>query len=443
MGFRFPLIVISILSTLSIPALAQRDISINIYNDGFSQVTERRTVDIAEGATGIPFYDIAEKIDPGSITVDAAGLDVKWIDYRYDFVSADRLLFKFIDKEIQFRKNDSLVTGRLIRYDSKYLFVATEGWPGKVSIYEREDLKNIELPELPGGLVSRPMIDVGFAPGPAEGKEITLSYLTTGLSWSAEYRLAYDDGDKAEFSSWINLDNDCGLSFPESEIYLVAGKVDRAKPQPGSGGESEGGKKGLTEASSMEPMIDYHRFKLPFKTAVGEKESKQAVLFAPTDVAVDHYYKYEWSETKSDVKSVIAFMNDEKSGLGMALPPGRISIYDRGSGAFLGSGEFDGAPANEKAEITIGTAFDIKAQRKRTDHRKLSRNKNQDSFEIEIRNHKADEIKMIVTEKLYGYWKIVDKSDDFAKKDFQTVEFEITVPAGETKKIEYTVEYSY
>ena len=443
MLYRFGQAMIASLMVLAVPARAQRDISINIYNDGFSQITEKRVIDISEGQDQIAVYDIAEKIDPASISVAGDGFDVKWIDYRYDFVSAERLLYKFLDKKIQFRKGDSLITGILIQYDIKYLFVAPSGWPGPVSMYDRDELKNIDLPELPEGLVSRPMINIGFVPGREGEKEITLSYLAAGLGWSTEYRIGFDGKSGAEFSGWVNLDNQCGLSFPEAEISLVAGKVDRAKPSAGSADKSQNGEIGETGKSPMEPLVDYHRYKLPFKTAVGEKESKQAVLFPAKKIPVDHYYSYKWSETKSDVKSVISFKNDSKSGLGMALPPGRISIYDTNSGVFLGSGEFNGAPAEEKAEIVIGTAFDIKAERKRIDHKKLGRNRNSDTFEIEIRNHKSENAKVIVTEELYGYWEIVEKNADFLKKDFQTVEFEVAIPAGEMKKIAYTAEYSY
>ncbi len=435
--------VVFLVPALTRTASGQRDIAINVYNDGFSQITEKRSIDLEKGQSRIRIYDIAENIDPGSITVEGNGFEVRWIDYRYDFVSAERLLHRFIGREIQFRKTDSLIAGILIRYDSKYLFMAQAGWPGPVSIYEREDLKNIELPELPDGLESRPTINIGIDGAKVGRGLLTVSYMTTGLSWNTEYRLGYDGKIKAEFSGWVNLDNQCGLSFPPASISLVAGKIEREKATPGSGDRAPEGSEGVTAESTLEPLVDYHRYQLPFKAPLGEKESKQVVLFSPKEIEVDHFYRYEWSETKSDVKSVVAFNNDNKSGLGFPLPPGRMSIYDSESGVFLGSGKFEGAPADEKTEIVIGTAFDIKAERRRVDHRKLGRNKNEDSFEIELRNHKSEEAKVAVWEELYGYWEITEKSDDFEKRDFQRIEFEVTVPAGKTRKITYSVEYSY
>lgn len=434
--------VVAVLMTAG-RACAQREITINIYNDGFSQVTEERQVATESGAQEIELQDITENVDPGSIALSADGIDVRWIDYRYDFVSAERLLYRFIGHEVQIQKGDSLIKGVLVRYDDDYLFLGARGWPGPVSIFERDDLKNIDLPELPEGLVSRPTIAAGIESPESKTAQLRLSYLTTGLGWRAEYRLEYDGGEKGNFSGWVNLDNQSGISFPDATVILVAGQVERAEPTKGSAEMFAAGRAGESADVPMEPLVDYHRYGLPFKVSVGEKESKQAALFQPLSMKVEHYYRYKWSETKSAVKSVISFENSEESGLGFPLPPGRISIMDRATGTFLGSGEFEGAPAGEEAEVFMGTAFDIKAERKRMDHRKISRNRNSDTMEIEIRNHKAKDITLVIEEELYGYWEIIEKSDDFTKKDFQTVEFEINVPGGGEKVVTYTVEYSY
>lgn len=422
---------------------ADRNVTINIYNGGFSQVTEKRIIKLVRGKNDLKLSDIAEKIDPGSITLNGADLDIQWLDYRYDFVSLDRLLHKFIDKEIKFQKGDSVYNGILIRYDKDYIYVAQNGWPGAVSIYEIDDLKKIILPHFPEGLVSRPVINARVNSKKTGQEKIEISYLTTGLGWQTEYHLILDNKNKAELSGWVNLDNQCGVSFPEATIVLVAGQVEREKPTAGGDIWTESGEKDKTIKSALEPLVDYHRYTLSFKTPLKEQETKQAAMFQPLNIKVDRYYKYQWSETKSDVKSIVAFKNDGSSGLGFALPPGRISIYDKKSDTFLGSGIFEGAPAGEKTKVFIGTAFDIKAERKRIDHKKIARDKNADTFEIKIRNHKPEKVKVVIAEELYGYWEIVEKSDDFTKKDFQTIEFEITVPAGEEKIVTYTVEYGY
>ncbi len=113
--------VVLLLATVAAVS-AERDIAINIYNDGFSQITEKRTVVLDKGQEIIELSDIAEKIDPGSITITSDDFEIKWIEYQYDFVSAERLLHKFVGNEIQIQKGDSLIKGILVRYDKKYIF---------------------------------------------------------------------------------------------------------------------------------------------------------------------------------------------------------------------------------------------------------------------------------------------------------------------------------
>lgn len=437
-----PAILVSMIM-ITIAWSAEREITINIYNGGFSQVTENREVNLTKNLTEIELHDIAEKIDPGSISIKGKNFDVRTIDYRFDLVSADRLLHKYIGKEISFKKDDSLYSGILLSFEKKYLFIAREGINGPVSVYERDDFKYVNLPSLPEGLITRPMICALVDPKKSGQQELELSYLTTGLGWQAEYHLIYDSNTKADLDGWVNLDNQCGISFPKASIVLVAGQVEREKPTAGSAEQFETGKMDVASKLKLEPLLDYHRYKLPFKTTLGEMETKQAVMFNVDEIKVDRFYKYQWSETKSDVKSIITFQNDNKSGLGFPLPPGRISIFDKKTNSFLGSGAFEGVPAGEKAEVFLGTAFDIKAERKRIEHKKISRNKNADTFEIKIRNHKNETIKIIIAEELYGYWNIIEKSDDYIKKDFQNIEFEVTIDAGAEKVITYTVEYSY
>ena len=421
----------------------ERSIAINIYNDGFSQVTEIRQVKLVQGINNLEFYNIAEKIDPGSINLSGDGFEIRTVDYRFDLVSGDRLLRRFIGQEIEFRKDDSLYSGTLFNFDDDYLYIGLKGGAGAIAIFERDDFKYVDLPSLPEKLVTRPMISAIINSNSSGTSEFNLSYLTSGLSWQAEYQLAYDGDISADLTGRVNLDNQTGTAFPGAEVILIAGQTEREEPAVNTSGDAEQGEAYKPRKSRLEPLVDYYRYKLPFTTDLGAMESKQAMMLEQMTIEVERYYKYQWSETKSDVKSILSFKNESGPGPAVPLPSGRISIYDKESGAFLGSGKFDDTPVGEKAEIYLGTAFDIAAERKRIDHKKISRNKNSDTFEIKIRNHKPEKAKIIVAEELYGYWDIIEKSDDYKKEDFQNIEFEILVEPGQEKTLTYTVEYSY
>jgi len=68
-----------------------------------------------------------------------------------------------------------------------------------------------------------------------------------------------------------------------------------------------------------------------------------------------------------------------------------------------------------------------------------------ESFEIKLRNRKSEPVEIRVVEPLYRWnnWEITRKSDDFTKKDSQTIEFRVPVKPDEEKIVSYTVHYSW
>ena len=82
----------------SITARDTRHISLTIYNGGFGSVNEHRTIDIKQGQTEIIYADVAKKIEIDSLLV--TGLNVCEFNYDFDLVGRDRLLMKYIDRDV-------------------------------------------------------------------------------------------------------------------------------------------------------------------------------------------------------------------------------------------------------------------------------------------------------------------------------------------------------
>ena len=82
----------------SITARDTGHISLTIYNGGFGSVNEHRTIDIKQGQTEIIYADVAKKIEIDSLLVTA--LNVCEFNYDFDLVGRDRLLMKYIDRDV-------------------------------------------------------------------------------------------------------------------------------------------------------------------------------------------------------------------------------------------------------------------------------------------------------------------------------------------------------
>jgi hypothetical protein len=68
-----------------------------------------------------------------------------------------------------------------------------------------------------------------------------------------------------------------------------------------------------------------------------------------------------------------------------------------------------------------------------------------ESFEIALRNHKEQAVKVIVKETLFRafQWEITASSDKWEKQDARTIHFPVDVPANGEKKVTYTVQYTW
>jgi hypothetical protein len=98
--------------------------------------------------------------------------------------------------------------------------------------------------------------------------------------------------------------------------------------------------------------------------------------------------------------------------------------------------------------LHIGNAFDLVGERRRTDFRVDSGNhRASESFEITLRNRKKEPAEISVVEHLYRWtnWEIrpKERSQDFEKKDAQTIEFRVPLKPDEEKKVTYMVRYSW
>ncbi|PYX79624.1 MAG: hypothetical protein DMG70_27145 [Acidobacteria bacterium] len=62
-----------------------------------------------------------------------------------------------------------------------------------------------------------------------------------------------------------------------------------------------------------------------------------------------------------------------------------------------------------------------------------------------MRNHKKELVQIQLVEHLYRWtnWKIAENSDDYRKKDAQTVEFPVTIAPDGEQVVTYTVHYSW
>jgi hypothetical protein len=113
---------------------------------------------------------------------------------------------------------------------------------------------------------------------------------------------------------------------------------------------------------------------------------------------------------------------------------------------FVGENVISHTPKDETVRVYTGNAFDIVAERTRTDfHVDNGQRFIDESYQIKLRNHKKEPVKVQVVEHMYRCenWTITAKSIGYAKKDSHTVEFTASIPPDGEQVVTYSVHYTW
>jgi hypothetical protein len=193
-------------------------------------------------------------------------------------------------------------------------------------------------------------------------------------------------------------------------------------------------------------FFEYHIYVLDAPATVADRETKQLALFPSAEAGVTKVLTYDGQRDPTKVAVQLEFENSRTNGLGMALPAGKVRVYKEdadGALEFAGEDRIDHTPRDEQVRLTVGNSFDVVGERKRTEYRKLGSRAQEEIFEIQIRNHKDEQVQVKVVEHLFGDWKILSAEPQYEKKDAQTVEFPVTVPADGEVTVTYSVQTSW
>jgi len=421
-----------------------QDVSVTVYNQNLGLVKETREVQLKKGHFTLEAADVAARIDPTSVHLKLNGASILDQNFEYDLVSRERLMERYLDQEIEvFTENGDMFTGTLLSASGSQLILQAKD--GQVQIVSPDAVRDVRFGELPGGLRTRPTL-VWSLIGDKSGKQnAELSYLTQGMTWHAEYvAVTNDDNDNLELSSWVSIENRSGATYKDAKLKLMAGDVQvvRGTPLDGRGITTMEMAQKAAPAFEEKAFFEYHLYTLQRPATLKDRQIKQIALFDPATVNAKREYIYQAQRDPKKVKVNLVFDNDDKAGLGIPLPAGKVRVYQEdsdGSLEFIGEDLIDHTPRDEEVRLVVGSAFDISVERDMTEVKRLADRVRDESFRIKLRNHKDEDIEVTVVETIWGDWEILESSCDYTKKNASTIEFKISVKADDETVITYRV----
>ena len=432
-------------SASSAKAGAARDVAVTVYNDNLGVVKDKRPFTLASGVSDLRFTDVASAIDPTSVHLRAIGrspIEILWQDYRYDLVSTDKLLERYVDQPIDVAtKDDQVKRGTLLSFDPGSLVLQDAG--GGLTLLNRGEVRQVGLKELPKGLITRPTLVWRVKSESAGDQPLEVSYMTGGMSWHAEYVAVLDEAETSlDVQGWASVENHSGATYDDAKIKLVAGSINRAQPPRPMYDKGMMAVRASEAGMQERAFFEYHIYEVPLRATLSNNEVKQLGLLNASNVKATKRYTYDATRDNDNVMVTVEFENSQASGLGMPLPEGVVRVFKRdtdGSLELAGEDRIKHTPKNERVRLSVGNAFDLGVERKQTDYKQVTPRLVEQSFEITLRNHKNDSVDVTVAEHAGGDWEILKSSHPFTKKDATTFEFVVKCAPEKPVVVTYTL----
>jgi hypothetical protein len=438
-------------ASLAPPAMdamaAEKALSITIYNDDVALIQEEREIDVKGGRQRIEFQDVSAQIRPETVSLTAGDIAIIEQNFDFDLLTPAKLMEKAVGQDITIvRVNPA--TGAETREVAQVL--ATNG--GVVlKIGQRiEVLRDDGLPvrvifdKVPDNLRARPTLSVTISSPHAGTRPASLSYLSSGLGWQADYVALYDEeGGKIDVQGWVTLTNSSGTTYENAKTLLVAGSPGRIgaapqnawrPPQPRSSISQAG-----TESGSRERLGDYYLYPLAERTTIANSQTKQVSFLDVHGVPAEHGYEFRnrWlgtAEVPQSAKSIYRFSTSARAGLGDQLPAGTLRFYmrdKRGDAQFIGESRIEHTPMGSALSLATGDAFDVKVRAVVDKRTRLAGNDWQTDMRYELSNALPRPVTVdVIQDGLWGDSRIIAESQKGTRRSAETAAWAVNVPAN-------------
>jgi hypothetical protein len=316
--------------------------------------------------------------------------------------------------------------------------------------------------QVPASLRARPTLSVTVQSDGGGPRLVTLTYLTPGLGWAADYVALFDEANgRMDVQGWVTLTNNSGTPYVNASTLLVAGSVGQTQnrynsfgryspppPPPPPGGLVRAG----TETAGRERLGDFYLYPLAERTTIADKQTKQVSFLDVHNTPALRAYEFNngWLTTSDEPMSastVLRFSSSRNQGLGDALPAGTVRVYQRdarGNPQFVGEHAIGHTPMGSAIGLVTGQAFDIKVRPVVEERTRLSPSRWKTRMRYTLTNASPKPITVDLFQSgLVGDTRVVAESMDSKRENADQVHWTVPVPANGEATVTATFDSRY
>ena len=429
------------------PALAaEPGLSVTIYANNQALVQDGRTLELKGGRQTIEFKNVSAQIRPETVSLTASGLGIIEQNFDYDLLSPAKMMEKAVGHVVTI-VHINPATGAESREQAEVL-ATNDGVVLKIG--DRiEVLRDDGLPtrvifdKLPENLRASPTLSVTVDAASAGARPATLSYLTPGLGWRADYVALFDEAaGKIDVQGWITLTNSSGTTYDNAQTLLVAGSptlLGQSNPYPSRLRQRASMVSAGTESSNRERLGDYYLYPLAERTTIANQQTKQVSFLDVRSAPASHGYEYRvgWMQTTDDPQSaqtLYRFSTSASGGLGDQLPAGVVRFYikdKKGSPQFIGENQIGHTPMGSELSLATGDAFDVKVKSVVEHRDSISLLRWKTAMRYTLTNASPKPVTVALYQQgLWGDTRILTESQKSRRDSADEAEWDVEVPAN-------------
>lgn len=444
--------------TVSVPETARESLTLTLYQNGAALVADSRHAAVPEGVSRVVLEGLPSAIIADSAVLHGDDLSVRSQTIHAELPSTQQLLAASVGQEVSIEITDP-DTGAVVETRRARVLA-----PPPAAIYEIDGKIHTSLggapvfDALPEGVHLKPTWS-GTVRADHPLEAVTLTYLTGGLSWEADYIATLSpDGSTMDLDARATIRNDSGATFSDAEVGLVAGEVQRPAEGPVLGSAPRA-MKAMAEMSAApvadaarEQLSAFHLYTLEGPVDLPAGAVVQPALMTARDVPVETRYVSDnglalvhgrQSEPQPmPVEARLTFENSKQDNLGMPLPGGRVRVLrpdSTGTLRLVGTDTMQHMAEGREVSLTLGRSFDVTAERVQTNFERLSDRVTQTSHRVTLRNGRDEAVTVQVAETIPGDWTMVEESHAHESPSAARATWDIEVPAKGETVLTYTV----
>jgi len=397
--------------------IASLTLTVTIYQNGYTFVTYRKTVEIQNETELIQFYFPAGALIETLRVEGISVIEIQISQETHPLVEKGDTITVYTEQETYTGTFISWNRWLLLQIDNKTVQIP----PERITAIELNKVAEIQGPQT--------LVEVLTGATPGE-YTIDVSYLIRGPTWRPVY---YLDLDTAHLECWIVIEN--VENWDNVTLTVVSGGPHVVYRGSIPGAFARGNLYALESTSASQEwtpsqLDEYHEYTLDRKITFQKGTTTKLPLFEGT---VKLRQEYFWSEGE-----VVNHYNINNT-LSEPLATGIIEIYR--DNVWVGEDQLKYTPVKGESTAIVNYAYDIKVQ-KETVKEVHEYHRDVWGIQITIRNFKDSDIVIIVQQSLPYRCNLLTSNPEATVKG-STLTWTIELDGGETATIYYEYERLY